>query len=585
MNKQDFERYGTISAWQGELKLSEQTIRKNLGGEKGIPGLNAKKRITIFYSETAIRTACFHLLKHPQAGKDGFLTLEKNGEKKILGSCNAWARKFQISDTYIYKHMRDIVGITGRDSGGRVIENGFFEEQQIRVACSEMLSLPLADENGMIRIGTGEKVELYGHVQNWRKFFVVGRKLIEKRITDLPFIRGRLLDGSITNFYSQRLITSCIAESLEQKPRCDEQGFVIINENNSPVKFGHINAWARKLNIHPASLAGRLKGVNTITGLDFQNRPVFLFPEEIIRKKAKTLLSDANRADSSGFIQLEERYGTISAWAAELGISDPAISKRIKESNTKGITGKDRVGHLLVNSFYPESKIKAICKDICQDVPAPDSSGFIVIERDERCATIKTWSHELNISESSIRKRLNGVIGISGKPIRGRFCPNGFFPEKTVREKCKDLLEDLPRTEDGFLIIETVKYGTSSAWGEKLSLSPETIRKKMKDVTSLIGKAPDGHRCILYSEKDVREKCGYLLETIQAAQNGFIVLNNERFAPTRVWYRELKIGYRALSRRVEAVKGITARDGGGRVIENGFLPESKVREACKDLLG
>lgn len=60
----------------------------------------------------------------------------------------------------------------------------------------------------------------------------------------------------------------------------------------------------------------------------------------------------------------------------------------------------------------------------------------------------------------------------------------------------------------------------------------------------------------------------------------------ERYGTINRWAEELGISSSSIRRRVRAAgkPGITGRLANGRIIENGFYPESYIRELCSDLL-
>lgn len=145
-----------------------------------------------------------------------------------------------------------------------------------------------------------------------------------------------------------------------------------------------------------------------------------------------------------------EKYGTPEAWAQELGIASKSIKIRLQRPTA--ITGRNAKGHIIYDNFYSESNVRTACADLLRDVPKADSSGFFYLppsggDESEKYGSVKTWAREFNLNEKTLLRRLQGNDAVTGKDSRGHVLENGFYAEQTIRQCCKDVMQDVPRID------------------------------------------------------------------------------------------------------------------------------------------
>ena len=406
--QEEMERFGPLISWSKELGISRHTIKKMVAGTLGIKARALNGTIIDCYPENLIIEKCSNLLGLLQADEDGFLTFD--GEK--YGTVLAWARILGIAHATIKKQLEGVEGITGKDNAGKNCM--FYSESEIRRHCEIFLAdLSQASPEGFFI----SNYERYGSTWAWSKIFQIDRKAIFSRLKGIQGITGKDSVGKIlkNGFYAESIVLERCANLLGQKPQAGVDGFF------------------------------RLNG---------------------------------------------ERYGTVSAWMQEFQVSREPIGSRL--DNVTGISGEDCRGRLLENAFYPESLVREKCNDLLDVVPQAESDGSFVING-EQYRTILGWSKIFKISNLSIKKRLKSISGLSGKSNGGRIQKNGFYPESVVREKCKDLLTDMPQADnDGFFVLNGKKYGTMHVWARLLHKKRRTIQRRLERMEGISGKDSHG---------------------------------------------------------------------------------------------
>src|SRR5262249_353685 len=129
--RQDGERkstYGTVRSWARVLGISDPAIRERMNGTKGITAKDSSGQVIRdgFFPEEIVREACKDLLLDvPQADEEGFFWRESVGKKEKYGYITAWSRMLKVSAGSIRNRLKNAVALTGKDSGGRVLEKSF----------------------------------------------------------------------------------------------------------------------------------------------------------------------------------------------------------------------------------------------------------------------------------------------------------------------------------------------------------------------------------------------------------------------------------------------------------------------------
>jgi len=145
--------YAAVNVWSKFFRekegivISYMTISKRLkkAGKTGITAKTSNGHIhqNAFFSETDVREACKDKLKkYHQANEKGFII----SNNILYASATAWSKFFKeegitISSLTISKRLKKAnkIGITAKDSGGKIWKNAYFSESDVYSACADLL--------------------------------------------------------------------------------------------------------------------------------------------------------------------------------------------------------------------------------------------------------------------------------------------------------------------------------------------------------------------------------------------------------------------------------------------------------------
>ncbi len=353
--------------------------------------------------------------------------------------------------------------------------------------------------------------ERYGYLIAWARELGLSQNAMENRLRSLQGVTARDIQGKLRTFYGESQVREACADLLQGLPQADEEGFYTDDQGT----HGTLHAWSKCLSVPYYTVAKRMEQEQGRKGKNVQGHLCDFYVEDVVRKACADLLSGLPQADASGFFTVDgTRFGSLSAWSKELGVSALTIERRL--DGKKGITGKTSAGNTLTEAFYSETDISQAC-ELIRAAPRAAETGFFVVEG-TRYGSVNAWAQELGIGQPTIKRRLNGTPGMDGIGPQGKFEKSGYFDEQTVRERCADLLRELPLTdESGFARVNGERYGSVKAWATELSISPTTVKRRLAEQTSITGKNTQGNLRELYPETMVREVCRDLLSR---ADNG-----------------------------------------------------------------
>ena len=111
-----------------------------------------------------------------------------------------------------------------------------------------------------------------------------------------------------------------------------------------------------------------------------------------------------------------------------------------------------------------------------------------------------------------------------------------FFAEEDLKASCSDLAENLPvADQDGYMVIDGVRGGTSRAWQRELKIKSDTIAKHVekRNCPSIKGRLR-GNIYVFYSEPSVREACADISHGMPRVKKmNFLILNGVRDSYSR----------------------------------------------------
>jgi hypothetical protein len=287
----------------------------------------------------------------------------------------------------------------------------------------------------------------YATVTTWAEYFEgeEGIKIVPNTIlnrlrgSSVIGLTGRNAINQIFNnaFYTEDEVRSACADLLNPLPRADEFGCI---EQNG-IRHFTLSTFSKMIEgTTEATIRSKINGftVRSIKGRAKGGQVSEFYAEEDCRLICSTFLSLPRANDLGLFKKDGNRFGSISALARLLSVSQSTISHSIRNNNIRPVKGRDQKGHKI--NFYSEAELRKALSMILQSLLWANSNGFL--EKDGvRHGTINAWCKEFSISERPIKRRLQKakVAPISGRAASGRRCD--FYSESDVRTACADLLD------------------------------------------------------------------------------------------------------------------------------------------------
>jgi hypothetical protein len=265
------------------------------------------------------------------------------------------------------------------------------------------------------------------------------------------------------------------------------------------------------------------------------------------RKRIRSTTEDFPVSEYGFFTLNGERYGTIHALSAHLGMSYSKIYKEIRKNDIKPTKGKTLSG--LIGRYYPEQIFTVSCPEVKDPLivneheaktgsekpnEESDVKSEISVERDdigsivedshgffmlggERYGTVKTWSAYLSIPEYKIEKKIrekrvkstNRFRREPGKPPSGtveKYYPEYIFKdfllEKVIQENSVPIAN-----EHGCFVRDGKVHGTLEYWVKHYNLEATTFGAQVKklETRSVKGKTCDKKTALFYAEPDIHK--------------------------------------------------------------------------------
>lgn len=435
---------GTIQAWSRKLGVSYPAITRRLEGQSGSKGKDIAGSIRTFYEASLVHTLCADLLKPlPQADDSGLIVQEQR-----YATIDMWSQELGIGRFAITRRLEQCAGIQGKAMTGIICT--FYPESAVRELCADiLLDVSQADSSGFFIRDEGDKAMRYGSIRTWAKDRCIPAPVLRERLQGKG-IAGRDARGKLweSGFYSEDAVDEICAALpsllyLGGLPMADNAGFFILTGvQGQEERYGTKLAWSVALDVSDGTINHYLRGS---VGIDGRNRGNLVekggfYPESLLRQKCPALFEkNLPQADATGFFLLassdgvEERYGTKQRWSKELGVSDVSIAHHVQGFD--GIIGRNSQGQ--ATPFYAESLLRQRCPQFFEKLPCADEKGFI-FQDGVRYGTIFAWMNDLELGQKYMMRIVKDLEGISGRTRRGKVAVNGFFPEPTVRDACRN---------------------------------------------------------------------------------------------------------------------------------------------------
>jgi len=390
---------------------------------------------------------------------------------------------------------------------------------------------------------------------------------------------GRVLRNA---YYSESDVRSACGDLLQDILKANSKGFIEFKGE----RYGTIANLAQSIDVPEGSISLRIDQHSpaSIYGKNRQGNIRIFYLESEVRLLCQDLCEDMPQADENGMIVVDgEAYGTVLILSKRLGISDATLGNKIRGSSVSFINGRNARSRIY--RYYLESEIYALVQDLIE-LPRADSSGLINM-RGKTYAPKRALAKSLGLSVTSVYRWMANYssLSIRGRTIQG--VVRIFYAESEVRELCRELLEELPRTDDeGFLTSQGIRYGNKHTLSRSLGIEYSTICERLKSssVHSIKGRGRNGCVVDFYPKTEVEELCKDLILP-QADDRGFFTLRGARYGTKRSFSHLFGISESSTERRIKSsfltpIQG-RARNG----VTSDFYPEPEARELFKDLLG
>jgi len=507
-------RYATCETWAEWLERNDgisvhaRTIylrlKDNLTRHK--TAKNNHNHMVPVFSEIDIRRACADLIDSSltQIKAAGFVMV--NGVRH--GTIPALAHVLGISKSGLFSrlHSSAIQPIRGKRRGGQLCD--LWSEPKAREVCADLVAadLPRCDSRGVADIdGVRHRT-----LASLAEVLGIHTKSISVRLSKTVIcpIRGKKRGGQIRDLWPEPAVRKACVDLLGPNlPVCGKNGFACIDG----VRHGTIASLARLFGVSIPTIIRSLRRSVVVpsSGKDIQGKPVDLYPEPVIRDLVSHLLIKVPKCGADGFACIDGvRHGSIHSLESLLGVTSKVIFRQIAASGLKPVSGKSSQGRRI--DLWPEPRIRELCKDyIGPGILQCNKEDFVMING--IChRTAESFARIFELSPGSVKSRLASSDLV---PIRGRI-KNGvvnFYPEPAVRELCADLLDPhLPHCdEDGFIDINSIRHGITTAFARILGIDKSTIRSYLvsSGLAPVRGKSKNGALVDLWPEPAVRELC------------------------------------------------------------------------------
>lgn len=284
-------KYGTATAWETVLPISQASIIRRLRGKEGITG-KSKDGIVFengYFDEETVRAACVDLLATmPVADESGFVTLE--GERYATPA--VWATVLPLSDVHIRNALKGITGITAKASFGRVTPNGYFAESDVKMVCAAQLAPAVqTDASGFASQEGQQRLVRYGHLRAWSLELSLHINTIKVRVAEIVSLKGKDGKNRLVDLYSEEQVRQACRDILDL-PYADSSGFFMKEEK----RYGTIRAWVMALGLSRGAVERCLEGRVGITGRGVNGRVETegFFSEDVVTEVCSDLLSSRN---------------------------------------------------------------------------------------------------------------------------------------------------------------------------------------------------------------------------------------------------------------------------------------------------
>ncbi len=282
------------------------------------------------------------------AGADG--TFMADGQ--MWGTVRSIRVKLRLTQGAIEPRLINCPNRLGRDSMGKL--RTFYPFSEAQKLCTELLMpLPKARKDGTI-FAEGQ---VWATIPTLSAILSISNHLITIRCENLQHIRGKSLINRQENFYAVKDVKNACKDLLSVELQADQSGFV----SHEGERWGTLRALARELRISAPTVKKKITNkVRRLEALTERGKMETFYALSEIKGACKNLVEDLPRLNSAGCFSDDDVWGTLFYFQQKLGISNKALSRRLKNCPCRA--GKEKMGRRV--KLYALSDVKRSCTDI-----------------------------------------------------------------------------------------------------------------------------------------------------------------------------------------------------------------------------
>lgn len=601
----EMERYATIETWSRELGISPNAIQNRIDTAEGIEGITKNSRLSTFFPESYVRTACAELLNAYVADDNGFFIVEEQDGPVEYGNVPGWAKRLGVSQGELSRRVKEVRGMDGRASTGKLHINSFFRQKDIEPLIADLKAdLPDLDENGMCIQLTDEGPVRYSTLKGWAKELTLSRPTLRRYLEDAPSISVRNKSRAAVTVYAEQIVREACAHLLPDMPRAGKDDAIRVPSNSGEIVYRTLGGWESVYPLTQSLITSLSQSVTPLQGKDVLGRICKYYAETDV----KALLTLNN---GKGLVEIDEEektvyndgdkpttWGTVNYWATVFGISANSIYRKISNSSVPYILGYKK-GSNSHKKLYEEKALReALNKEELDELPMVDEQGFATVataEGVETYGSIQSWAVKLQIAPAWLYNHLRECKSIAGRSHENIRLEHRLYSQKDIDAAHKKIL--LPEQRELMKLSDQERQQkidslnmellgeqclTCSAWADELNLSPKMVQNRLTTLEALQGLDKRGLPADVYPRSAVLKACADIMDATvpHADADGFFTLNSLVYGNFDAWIAKLGIARKTLERCIAQTDMIDGYDRGNRLRKCSFVAENIVRQKC-----
>jgi hypothetical protein len=364
----------------------------------------------------------------------------------------------------------------------------------------------------------------------------------------------------------------------------DEEGrYYKLDDNSNRVEpFVNISFLEELSGLHVRTITRYLKNLNPHKCRSLRGRIVNVYDfNQVIQICPAILQLKHNITRLNDYVLIKgEKYAPLSFLAQVFSLRVRTVRECVK--NLTHVEGKPLKGRHV--KLYKVEEVKSVCARLINpQLVIANKNGMATIGKD-LFAPLSVISKKIKVSKHNLKKRVKNLVLVEGKSPYGRLC--AFYSLNQVINECSDLLNPslIIAADNGWVIKSGKKYASLNLIAKELQISNEALGKRVKTLTVLKGKNRNNRLVDYYDFNQVKSACADILDSklLIINQDGWVLIDGEKYAPLNVIAAELKISRYHLGIRVKGLVSFRGKKQAGKVTD--LYCFNQVKSVCSDLL-